>query len=180
MHASFLFTIAFCLLFRISPANAGNLIDTAASAGTFKIFLAGIKAAGLSDSLKSQGPFTIFAPSDDAFAKLPRGTMKALMRDKIRLTQLLAHHIVPGKILVAEVKPGAIQTMQGDAVTLTSDNGKVTVDGANVTLSDLPADNGVIQVIDTVILPKKVLLRDHAKIESASPPSARSSSSNAH
>ena len=154
MHAAFAPAIAFGLLTSISAAQAGNLIDTAVSAGSFKIFLASVKAAGLSDSLKNQGPFTIFAPSDDAFAKLPRGTMRALMRDKVRLAQLLTHHIVPGKILVAQVKPGAIRTVDGDAVTLTSDNGKVTVDGANVTQSDLFADNGIIQVIDAVIMPK--------------------------
>lgn len=135
-------------------AQADNLIDTAASAGSFKTFLASVKAAGLADSLKNQGPFTVFAPNDEAFAKLPRGTMSALLKDKVRLAQLLTHHIVPGKILVAEVKPGALKTVQGDAVTLTSDNGKVTIDGANVTQSDLSADNGVIQTIDRVILPK--------------------------
>ena len=80
--------------------------------------------------------------------------MTALRRDKVRLAQLLTHHIVAGKILVAEVKPGSLTTIQGDAVMLTSDNGKVTVDGANVTQSDLSADNGVIQAIDTVIMPK--------------------------
>ncbi len=142
------------LLFSCKLAQAGNLMDTAASAGTFKTFLASVKAAGLSESLKNQGPFTVFAPSDDAFAKLPRGTMSALLKDKVRLAQLLTHHIVPGKILVAEVKPGALKTIQGDAVTLTSDNGKVTIDGANVTQSDLTADNGVIQSIDMVMLPK--------------------------
>jgi uncharacterized surface protein with fasciclin (FAS1) repeats len=154
MHPSFASAIAFGMLTSVSAAQAGDLIDTAASAGSFKTFLASVKAAGLSDSLKNQGPFTIFAPSDDAFAKLPRGTMKALMRDKVRLAQLLTHHIVPGKIVVAQVKPGAVKTIQGDAITLTSDNGKVTIDGANVTQSDLLADNGVIQVIDTVMMPK--------------------------
>ena len=142
------------LLSACNLAQAGNLIDTAASAGTFKTFLASVKAAGLSESLKNQGPFTVFAPSDDAFAKLPRGTMSALLKDKVRLAQLITHHIVHGKILVAEVKPGALKTIQGDAVTLTSDNGKITVDGANVTQSDLTADNGVIQSIDMVMLPK--------------------------
>ena len=146
--------VAIVLLSPIAAARAGNLIETATSAGSFKTFLASVKAAGLSDSLKHQGPFTVFAPSDDAFAKLPRGTMSALLKDKVRLAQLLTHHIIPGKILVAEVKPGALKTIQGDAVTLTSDNGKVTIDGANVTQSDLSADNGVIQVIDKVIMPK--------------------------
>lgn len=162
MYASFFPTLAFFgLMSIIGPARAGDLIDTAVSAGTFNIFIASVKASGLADSLKTQGPFTVFAPSDDAFAKLPRGTMKTLMRDKLRLRQLVTHHIVRGKILVARVKPGAINTLQGDAVTLTSDNGKVTVDGANVTQSDLTADNGVIQMIDAVILPKQILLGDH-------------------
>ncbi|MEC5216337.1 putative surface protein with fasciclin (FAS1) repeats [Actimicrobium sp. GrIS 1.19] len=144
------------LLFAVSASTAGaaNLVDTANSAGTFRTFLASAKAAGLTDSLQNQGPFTIFAPSDAAFAKLPPGTVNALLKDKVRLAQLITHHIIPGKILVSEVKPGPVKTIQGDLVTLTSDNGKITVDGANVTQSDLTADNGVIQVIDTVIMPK--------------------------
>ena len=154
MHLLPTSALFFALLFSCNLAQAGNLIDTAVSAGTFKTFLASVKAAGLSESLKNQGPFTVFAPSDDAFAKLPRGTMSALLKDKVRLAQLVTHHIVPGKILVAEVRPGALKTIQGDAVTLTSDNGKVTIDGANVTQSDLSADNGVIQSIDMVMLPK--------------------------
>lgn len=164
MHTFSLSAIAIGLLIWFNLAEAGNLIDTATSAGSFKTFLTCVKNAGLSESLKTQGPFTIFAPSDEAFQKLPRSVMKALMRDKVQLAQLLSHHIVPGKILVAEVKPGAITTIQGDTVTLTSDNGKVTIDGANVTQSDLSADNGVIQVIDTVMLPKQILSSDHAKI----------------
>lgn len=154
MYVSLIPIVAVSLLTAVSTVQADNLIDTATSAGSFKTFLASVKAAGLSDALKHQGPFTVFAPSDEAFAKLPRGTMTALRRDKVRLAQLLTHHIVAGKILVAEVKPGSLTTIQGDAVMLTSDNGKVTVDGANVTQSDLSADNGVIQAIDTVIMPK--------------------------
>ena len=143
------------LLLSAASVSAADLVETAANAGTFKTFLAGVKAAGLTDSLQNQGPFTVFAPSDAAFAKMPSSTMNALLKDKIRLAQLLTHHIVPGKILVAEVKPGPLKTIQGDAVTITSDNGKITIDGANVTQSDLAADNGVIQVIDTVIMPKE-------------------------
>jgi uncharacterized surface protein with fasciclin (FAS1) repeats len=154
MHFLLTIAMALVLLTPLGAARAGNLIDTAASAGSFKTFLASVKAAGLSDSLKNHGPFTVFAPSDDAFAKLPRGTMSALLKDKVRLAQLLTHHIVAGKILISEVKPGTLKTIQGDAVTLTSDNGKVTIDGANVTQSDLSADNGVIQAIDAVIMPK--------------------------
>lgn len=134
-------------------ASANDLIDTAATSGSFKTFLATVKAAGLTDSLRNQGPFTVFAPSDEAFAKLPDGTIESLMKDKVKLAQLLSHHIVPGKLLVAEAKPGPLKTIQGDSIKLTSDNGMITVDGARVTQSDLKADNGVIQVIDKVILP---------------------------
>ncbi|MFT5533714.1 MAG: putative surface protein with fasciclin (FAS1) repeats [Burkholderiaceae bacterium] len=134
-------------------AGATDLVETAATTGSFKIFLATVKAAGLTDSLRHQGPFTIFAPSDEAFAKLPDGKVESLMKDKVKLAQLLSHHIVPGKLLVAEVKPGPLKTIQGDALKLTSDNGLVTVNGARVTQSDVKADNGVIQVIDQVILP---------------------------
>ncbi|NDP60926.1 MAG: fasciclin domain-containing protein, partial [Oxalobacteraceae bacterium] len=121
--------------------------------GGFKMFLASVKAAGMTDSLRHQGPFTVFAPSDEAFAKLPEGEVESLMKDKAKLARMLSRHIVPGKLLVAEVKPGPVKTIQGDSIKLTSDNGMITVDGARVTQSDLKADNGVIQVIDKVILP---------------------------
>ncbi|MFT5590091.1 MAG: putative surface protein with fasciclin (FAS1) repeats [Bradyrhizobium sp.] len=137
----------------INAASATDLVETASTAGNFNTFLATVKAAGMTDSLRKQGPFTIFAPSDEAFAKLPDGTVESLMKDKVKLAKLLSHHIVPGKLLVAEVKPGPLQTIQGDSINLTSDNGMVTVNGARVTTSDLKADNGVIQVIDTVMLP---------------------------
>ena len=138
----------------INGCLAADLVERAESAGTFKTFLASVKAAGLIASLQTEGPFTIFAPSDAAFAKLPVGTMRALLKDKVKLAQVLSHHIVPGKIMVVDVRPGQVKTIQGDAVVITSDNGKITVDGANVTQSDVTADNGVIQVIDTVIMPK--------------------------
>jgi len=137
----------------MSTANATDLVETASTAGSFKTFLATVKAAGMTDSLRHQGPFTVFAPSDEAFAKLPDGTVETMMKDKVKLVQLLSHHIIPGKLLVAEVKPGPMKTIQGDSIKLTSDNGMVTVNGARVTTSDLKADNGVIQAIDTVILP---------------------------
>ncbi|EGF32692.1 hypothetical protein IMCC9480_2101 [Oxalobacteraceae bacterium IMCC9480] len=134
-------------------ANASDLVDTADTSGGFKMFLASVKAAGMTDSLRHQGPFTVFAPSDEAFAKLPEGEVESLMKDKAKLARMLSRHIVPGKLLVAEVKPGPVKTIQGDSIKLTSDNGMITVDGARVTQSDLKADNGVIQVIDKVILP---------------------------
>lgn len=145
------------LLFALSSnqALAADLIETASTSATFKTFLAAAKTSGIAEKLKTDGPYTVFAPSDSAFKKLPTDTLDSLMKDKEKLAGVLAHHVIPGKIMVAEVKPGPAKTMQGDVVTLKSDNGKVTVDNANVTQSDLIADNGVIHEIDTVILPAK-------------------------
>ncbi len=147
-------TAAAAALHCAGAAHAANIVEAATSAGTFKTFVAALKTAGLADTLKNSGPYTIFAPTDEAFAKLPPGTWAALSKDKTRLSKVLAYHIVPGKILVAEVKPGKVRTTQGGMLTLTSDNGIVTVNNANVTQSDVTADNGVIHAIDTVVLPK--------------------------
>lgn len=152
-HAAFFFVIA--LLLSSSQALAADLMETASTSGSFKTFLAAAKAAGIAEKLKTNGPYTVFAPSDSAFDKLPPGTVDSLMKDKTKLAEILAHHVIPGKITVAEVKPGKVKTMQGDLVTLKSDNGKVTVDSANVIQSDLIADNGVIHEIDTVVLPQE-------------------------
>jgi uncharacterized surface protein with fasciclin (FAS1) repeats len=137
-----------------SLALAANLVETAAAAGSFKIFVAALKVAGFTETLENTGPYTVFAPTDDAFAKLPAGTWDALSKDKVKLAQVLAYHIIPGKVMVTEVKPGKVKTTQGGMLTLTSDNGKVTVNEANITQSDVIADNGVIHAIDTVVLPK--------------------------
>jgi len=145
-----LMTAAFCG----SAAHAENLVAAAGTDGMLKIFVRALEAAGLSDTLKGSGPFTIFAPTDHAFETLPAGTLDALMRDKVRLAQVLNYHIVPGKTLVAEIKPGETTTMQGDPLKLTSDNGKITVNDANVIQSDIPADNGVIHAIDAVLMPR--------------------------
>lgn len=136
------------------PAMAADLIATAVADGSFKTFLKAVQAAGLTDTLKGPGPFTVFAPTDHAFSKLPPGTLDALMKDKVRLAQVLTYHMLPGETLVAQFKPGPAKTVQGDMMTLKSDNGKITVDNANVIQSDLTADNGVIQAIDTVLMPK--------------------------
>lgn len=136
-------------------AHASDLVETASTGATFKTFLAAAKTSGLSDKLKTAGPYTVFAPTDSAFNKLPPDTLQTLMKDKEKLAELVSYHIVPGKITVADVKPGKVKTVQGEEVTLTSDNGKVTVDNANVIQSDMMADNGVIHEIDTVIIPKK-------------------------
>ncbi|RZI43069.1 fasciclin domain-containing protein [Herbaspirillum sp. HC18] len=138
-----------------SNAYAADLVETAATSGSFKTFLAAAKAAGITETLKNSGPYTVFAPSDAAFNQLPPGTVSSLMKDKVRLAEVLSHHVIPGKVTVADVKPGKVTTIQGDVLTLTSDNGKVTVDNANVIQSDLIADNGVIHEIDAVVLPQR-------------------------
>ena len=149
---AYVFMMFFIII--MNTAFGADLIDTAVSSGSFKTFVVAAKAAGLADTLRTQGPYTVFAPTDEAFAKLPADTLDALMKDKVKLAQVLSHHIIPGKILVADVKPGLTKTVDGSSITLKSDNGKITVDDANVVQSDVVADNGVIQAIDTVVLPK--------------------------
>jgi uncharacterized surface protein with fasciclin (FAS1) repeats len=147
-------TFAAVLLLALAhAAGATDLVEKSASATNLRIFTAALKASGLNDSLKSGGPYTVFAPEDGAFSKLPPGSWEALSKDKARLATVLSHHIIPGKMLVAEIKPGKNPTLQGDPLTLKSDNGKVTVDQANVIESDVAADNGVIHVIDTIVMP---------------------------
>jgi uncharacterized surface protein with fasciclin (FAS1) repeats len=133
--------------------QAKDIVDTAVSAGNFKTLAAALGAAGLVETLKGKGPFTVFAPTDAAFAKLPPGTVDALLKDKAKLTAILTYHVVPGKVMAADVKAGMVKTVQGSEIKITTANG-VMVDGAKVTATDIVADNGVIHVIDSVILPK--------------------------
>ncbi|MDQ9170213.1 fasciclin domain-containing protein [Oxalobacteraceae bacterium R-40] len=142
------------LIISVSAATAENIVDTANNARTFKVFVTALKKSGLAETLQNAGPYTVFAPSDEAFAKLPPGTLNALMKDKEKLNRVLSYHVIQGKVLVTEIKPGKTNTIQGEPLTLTSDNGKVTVNGANVTQSDLQADNGIIHEIDAVIMPQ--------------------------
>jgi uncharacterized surface protein with fasciclin (FAS1) repeats len=137
-----------------AQADAADLVDTATSAGNLKIFVAALKAAGFTESLRGPGPYTVFAPSDEAFARLPPGAWDALVRDKARLAKVLTYQVIPGKILIAEVKPGKTKTLQGGTLDLKSDNGRVTADEATVIESDIMADNGVIHAVDTVVMPK--------------------------
>lgn len=146
---------AIAMLFGVAHAVAADLVETASTASSFKTFLAAAKTAGLTDTLRRSGPYTIFAPGDAAFNKLPPGTLESLLKDKQKLAEVLSHHVIPGKVTVIDVKPGKVRTIQGSLLTLTSDNGKVTVDEANVIQSDLTADNGVIHEIDAVVLPQK-------------------------
>lgn len=138
-----------------SSVLAADLIETAATSGGAKKFASAAKTSGLADSLKTDGPYTVFVPEDSAFEKLPPATRDALLKDKNKLAHVLAYHVIPGKVMVADVKPGQVKTIEGSALTLSSDNGKVTVNDANVTQSDVTADNGVIHMIDTVVLPKE-------------------------
>jgi uncharacterized surface protein with fasciclin (FAS1) repeats len=136
-------------------AESKDIVDTAVGAGSFKTLVAAVKAAGLVETLKGAGPFTVFAPTDEAFAKLPAGTVEALLKpeNKEKLVAVLTYHVVPGKVMAADVKAGKVKTVQGSELTI-STTGGVMVDKAKVTATDIVADNGVIHVIDTVIVPK--------------------------
>jgi len=137
--------------------QAKDIVDTAAASEDFTTLVAAIKAAGLVETLKGEGPFTVFAPTDAAFDKLPEGTLEELLKpeSKDKLTSILTYHVVPGKVLAADVVTlESATTVQGGDVTIAVDGGKVTVDGANVTATDLECSNGVIHVIDAVMLPK--------------------------
>ena len=134
--------------------STADLIDTAVTSGNFKTFVAAVKAAGFTESLKTSGPYTVFAPSDEAFSRLPPGAWAALVKDKARLAKVVTYLVIPGKVLVADVKPGKTKTLEGTQIMLKSDNGRITVDEAAVTESDIVADNGVLHAIDTVTMPK--------------------------
>lgn len=131
-----------------------NIVETAIAAGSFKTLVAAVTAAGLAETLSGPGPFTVFAPTDEAFGKLPAGTVEGLLNNIPKLKEVLTYHVVPGKVMAADViKLASAKTVQGQNVSITTING-VKVDGANVIKTDIETDNGVIHVIDTVILPK--------------------------
>ena len=132
---------------------AKDIVDTAVAAGTFKTLATALQAAGLIDTLKGKGPFTVFAPTDAAFAKIPKDQLDALLKDKAALTKVLTYHVVAGKVMAKDVKAGKVKTVQGSELTIATAGG-VTVDGAKVTATDIAADNGVIHVIDSVVMPK--------------------------
>jgi uncharacterized surface protein with fasciclin (FAS1) repeats len=137
-------------------ATNQDIVDTAVGAGQFKTLAAALQAAGLVDTLKGSGPFTVFAPTDAAFAKLPAGTVESLLKpeNKAKLTAILTYHVVPGAVKAEQVtKLDEAKTVNGAMVKVSSDHGKVMINNANVVKADIPASNGVIHVIDTVILP---------------------------
>jgi uncharacterized surface protein with fasciclin (FAS1) repeats len=137
-----------------SVASAADIVETAISAGQFKTLVTALQEADLVETLKGDGPFTVFAPTDAAFAKLPAGALDALVKDKTKLAAVLTYHVVPGKVMAAQVKPGKVKTVQGESLSVSAQGGSVMVDNAKVTKTDISASNGVIHVIDTVILPK--------------------------
>jgi uncharacterized surface protein with fasciclin (FAS1) repeats len=143
----------------LSAAKAADkdIVDTAVAAGNFKTLAAALKAADLVTTLKGKGPFTVFAPTDEAFAKLPKGTLEDLLKpeNKKKLAGILTYHVVSGKVMAADVvKLKKAKTVQGSEVKIKVVDGKVMVDDANVTKTDIPCANGVIHVIDAVMLPK--------------------------
>ncbi len=130
-----------------------DIVDTAVAAGSFTTLVAAVKAAGLVDTLKGAGPFTVFAPTDDAFKKLPAGTVEGLLADVPKLTQVLTYHVVPGAVMSSDITgPISPATVQGGTLKIDPSQG-VKVNDATVTQADIKADNGVIHAIDTVLLP---------------------------
>ncbi len=135
-------------------AGTKDIVDTAVAAGSFKTLAQALTAADLVSTLKGAGPFTVFAPTDAAFAKIPKEQLDALLKDKAKLQAVLTYHVVPGKVMAKDVKPGPVKTAQGSSLTVKAEGGKVMVDNATVTQTDIVASNGVIHVIDSVVLPK--------------------------
>lgn len=148
------FLVGAAVALAFNAAHAADIVDTAKSAGSFNTLVTAVQAAGLVDTLKGPGPFTVFAPTDEAFAKIPKAKLDALLKDKAALTKVLTYHVVPAKVMAADVKPGKVKTVQGSEFNVTTAGGKVKVDNANVIKTDVMADNGVIHVIDSVLMPK--------------------------
>ena len=151
--------VAFALAATVfaAPARAGekDIVDTAVAAGSFTTLAKLLTDAGLVATLKGAGPFTVFAPTDEAFAKVPKATLEALGKDKEKLKAVLTYHVVPGAVMAADVvKLKEAKTVQGQSVKIGSMGGKVMIDNAHVIKADIKASNGVIHVIDSVILPK--------------------------
>ncbi len=138
-----------------SAAEDKTIVGVAAGAGQFKTLVAAVKAAGLVDTLNGAGPFTVFAPTDEAFAKLPAGTVETLLKpeNNEKLVAILTYHVLAGKVMAADVKTSSPKTVNGKELPVKVDGGKVSVGAANVVKTDIPASNGVIHVIDVVLIP---------------------------
>jgi uncharacterized surface protein with fasciclin (FAS1) repeats len=151
MKQAFLATLL--LLTSATFSFAADIVDTAVAAGSFKTLVSLVQKAGLVDTLKSKGPFTVFAPTDEAFAKVPAAVMADLGANPEKLKAVLLYHVVAAKVMAADVKTGPAKTVNGADIKLTAKGGKVMVNKANVAKADIACDNGVIHVIDAVILP---------------------------
>ena len=132
---------------------AKDIVDTAVAAGNFKTLVVALKTADLVNTLKGKGPYTVFAPTDEAFAKIPKADLDALLANKEKLSAVLTYHVVPGKIMAKDVKAGDVATVNGKTIKITTANG-VVVNTSKVTATDIDASNGVIHVIDSVLMPK--------------------------
>jgi uncharacterized surface protein with fasciclin (FAS1) repeats len=159
-HVSKLLTgaaVALPLVIAGTAARAADIVETAANAGSFDTLVAAVEAAGLVETLKGDGPFTVFAPTDEAFARLPEGTVDSLLQpeNKEQLVALLTYHVVPGKVMSSDIagQEMEVDTVQGSPVSIDATDGAVKVDDASVTQADIETNNGVIHVIDTVITP---------------------------
>lgn len=137
---------------RAAPSK--NIVETAFAAGNFTTLIAGIKAAGLNDTLTGRGPYTVFAPTDEAFKKLPTGAWDALLKDTAKLKAVLSFHVITGHLLAQDLKSGDVMTVQGTPLTAVVSSTDIKVNGAHVRQRDIAASNGVIHVIDAVIMPK--------------------------
>ena len=160
-HVAFMLATALALTVTASHrtvhAASANIVETAVAAGSFKTLAKALEAADLVTTLTGPGPFTVFAPTDEAFAKLPAGTVENLLKpeNKDKLRRVLTYHVVPGKVLAADVvKLHSVTAVSGDTIAITAEGGVVRVNGAQVVKTDIQASNGVIHVIDAVILPK--------------------------
>ncbi len=155
-HLRILLAGALAITAASSTASAADIVETAV-AGNFNTLVAAVKAAGLVDTLKGPGPFTVFAPTDEAFSKLPPGTLESLLKpeNKAKLQSILTYHVVAGNVLAKDAaKLHSAQTVEGQSITIKTTNGRVMVDNASVTKADIVTSNGVIHVIDSVLLPK--------------------------
>lgn len=153
------FAAAAVIFTTAKPVTAGHhaeakatIVDIAVSSGSFDTLVTALKEAGLVETLSGDGPFTVFAPTDEAFAKIPQDQLNALLADKAKLAKVLTYHVVSGKVMAADVKAGMVPTVEGSSLTI-STTGGVKVDNANVIKTDIVASNGVIHVIDSVVLP---------------------------
>lgn len=137
----------------ITAFAAKDIVDTAVAAGNFKTLVVALKAADLVNTLKGKGPYTVFAPTDEAFAKIPKADLDALLANKEKLSAVLTYHVVPGKVMAKDVKAGDVATVNGKTIKITTAYG-VVVNTSKVTATDIDASNGVIHVIDSVLMPK--------------------------